>query len=226
MDKMRLFTSVLASVAMLFAASTASALVTFTTTQSSYDNLNPGDEITIDIRISNPGGGNVFGVGGAAFGWDNGVVNFVSGSSVTEVLHNQCFTGVVCISGLTNQASGPRSEGPATPGSGRNVQIVNAIGTTPTTGAASDQSPGLDGAIGGGDAQFRLVFRAAAPGVTTIQIGTNIDDPILGNAVIGDGGAASNAANASVTVSVVPEPGTALLMGLGLAGLAMAGRRE
>ena len=97
---------------------------------------------------------------------------------------------------------------------------------TATTGAASASSPGLDGVIDGGDAQFRLVFRAAAPGVTTIEIGTNTADPILGNAVIGDGGVASNAANAVVTVSVIPEPGTALLMGLGLAGLATAGRRR
>ena len=32
--------------------------------------------------------------------------------------------------------------------------------------------------------------------------------------------------NDSVTLTVVPEPGTALLMGLGLAGLGFAGRRE
>ncbi|MEZ4334628.1 MAG: PEP-CTERM sorting domain-containing protein [Myxococcota bacterium] len=228
MDKMRLFTSVLASVAMLFAASTASALVTFTTTQSDYS-VAPGEQITIDIRVANPGGGNVFGVGAAAFGWDNGVVNYVSGNSVAgNVLASQCFGAPVnvCIGGMNNSASGARAEGAVTPVSGRNVQILNAVDVSAHTGEASDQAPGLDGVIGGGDAQFRLVFQAVAPGVTTIEIGTNPTDAILGNAVIGDGGSVSSAANAFVSITVVPEPGTALLMGLGLAGLAVAGRRE
>ena len=37
-----------------------------------------------------------------------------------------------------------------------------------------------------------------------------------------------NAVNnaAPLTINVVPEPGTALLMGLGLAGLAAAGRKD
>jgi hypothetical protein len=67
-----------------------------------------------------------------------------------------------------------------------------------------------------GDAQFRIVFVAAGLGQTTLQIGSfseylgiYVEDP-------GD----QQIFNTSVDLFVVPEPGTALLLGLGLVGLA------
>jgi hypothetical protein len=64
-----------------------------------------------------------------------------------------------------------------------------------------------------------LTFSANAPGSATFTIGGN---PNLGIAF--DFGTA--AAGSSVTVSIVPEPTTAALLGLGLFGLAVAGRRR
>ncbi len=229
----RLSLTALLSMTILFAASAASALVTFTVTAGStsgnpLDALNPGDLVTIDIRISSTGSPAVAGVGAAIFGYDADVVEFVSGSSVASVLHEQCFAGIGCFNGLDNQVAGALSEGAVTTGPfpGPFVQIFNGVSTTARTGTGA-QDPGLDGVVGGGDAQFRATFRMGF-GTTTFIIGTNSLDPILGNAVVVAGGGIEDAVNAAVSVSVnvVPEPGGALLLGLGLAGLAEGRRRS
>ncbi|MEZ4334627.1 MAG: hypothetical protein R3F35_22960 [Myxococcota bacterium] len=226
--------AVLLASALLLVASAAQALVTFTV-QTSVTGGHPlsavqvGDTITLDIRISNPGGGNVFGIGAAAFGWDNAVINYTSGNAVAaNILPSQCFGDPVnvCIGGMTNSAGGARPEGTPTALSGRNVQIVNAVDVAAHVGEASDQAPGLDGIIGGGDAQFRLVFTAAAEGTTTLEVGTKSTDPVLGNAVIGDGGSVSEASNALLNITV-PEPG-AVAAGLAAIGsvIGVAGVRR
>jgi len=223
---MRLFTSVLASVAMIFVASAASASVTFTATATSARPLNlleVGDQVTIDIRISSTGTPRVAGVGAAVFGYDGNVLDFVSGNAVASFLHEICIPAAGCFNGLDSQVSGALSEG--NNAGAPYVQIANAVSTTPRNGTGA-LDPGLNGVVGGGDAQFRVTFVAAAAGLTTLQIGTNILDAVLGNAIIVEGGGAEDAINAAIVVNVIPEPGTALLMGLGLAGLAAAGRRE
>ena len=74
-----------------------------------------------------------------------------------------------------------------------------------------------------GDPQFQLVFTAVGPGTTTINLGA---DAAYGDEIIGAAGSVLTANNTSVTLTVIPEPGTALLMGLGLVGLASGGRRN
>ena len=234
---MRLLTSVLASVAMLFVASGASAL-TFNATATvanghALNALLPGDVVTVNIRMSNPTAVAIFGIGGGVQGWDNSVAQLVSG----ELNLGKYFcTNTTCSLGLDNAVvypnSDPISGNPVvTPGDIQNVAgvgnyipIVQAISTTGRAGNGA-RDPGLDGVLNGGDAQFRLVFTAGQIGSTTLNIGTNAN-PVLGNVVVLAGGVSENAVNANLVLTVIPEPGTALLMGLGLAGLAAAGRRE
>ncbi len=222
---MRLFTSVLASMAMIFAASAASAAVSFsaTATLASGDPLNallPYDLVTIDIRISSTGSPAVAGLGASIFGYDASATEFVSGNSVASALHDVCFAGVGCFNGLDNQVAGALSEGVVNTGPfpGPYVQIFNGVSTTARIGTGA-QDPGLDGVVGGGDAQFRVTF--AVTGSTVFNIGTNSADPILGNAVVFAGGVIGDATNVSIEITLIPEPATAFLLGLGLATLAM-----
>jgi len=234
---MRLFTSVLACVAMLVATS-ASAL-TFNVIGASsasgnaLDALVVGDVVTINIRMSNPSAVAIFGVGGGIQGWDQGIASLTSG----EVGLGKYFcTNATCTLGLDNAVVFPNSDPNTgnfivTPGDVQNIagvgNYVPLVQSVSTTGRAGNgaRDPGLDGTVNGGDAQFRVVFTITGLGTTTLNIGTNAN-PTLGNVVVLAGGVSELATNANVVLNVIPEPGTALLMGLGLAGLAAAGRRE
>lgn len=236
---MKLRTMWLALASCLLAASTAQA-VTFVATTSTtggraLNALQVGDTITVGIRMSNPAAVAIFGIGAGAQGWDNAVTQFVS----AELGLGKYFCPTVaCTTGLDNGVSFPNSDentgnflvGPTdvttVAGIGLYFPIVQAISTTGRAGNGA-RDPGLDGVVNGGDAQFRIVFRAGAPGTTLIDIGTNAN-PTLGNVIVLAGGVTELATNASLSLTVlpIPEPGTALLMGLGLSGLALAGRRK
>jgi hypothetical protein len=217
MEKMRLYVSLLASVAVFFAVSTASA-VEFVVLNGPGADLSVGDEVTIQIRIRDAVG--VFGLGASVFGYDEGVADFAAGDAVGSYLNPICVPGAGCFNGLTNLAGGALSES-AIGANGNRVQIGNSAGLSAVT-AVGDDNPGLDGVIGGGGSQFNVTFRAVGLGSTTLSIGTGYQ----GDVVVLAGGVTEQATNGSFTINVIPEPGTALLMGLGLVGLATAGRRK
>ncbi|MEZ4281998.1 MAG: hypothetical protein R3F21_20535 [Myxococcota bacterium] len=162
------------------------------------------------------------GLGAAIFGYDDGMVDFVSGNAVASILHDVCIPGVGCFNGIDNQIGGASPLFEGTVASGPYVQIFNGVSLTSRSGTGA-QDPGLDGVLGGGDAQFRVTFAMSGPGTTTFFIGTNAADPILGNAVVYAGGEVVDAINTSISL-ITPEPGTAVLMGLGFAALAATGR--
>jgi hypothetical protein len=226
-DKMRLFTSVLASVAVLLSASLATAQdggVFFDllgTSGADPSNMQLGESITLDIRIGNDSSPSIpiFGLGASVYDY-NTVLGFVSGEAVDGYLYEIVIPGTGAFNGLSNTVGGSLSESAIT-GNPLRVQIANSAGLDGRTGCGCED-PGLDGVIGGGDAQFRVTFTALAPGTVDVIIGTGYQ----GDVVVLEGGATTTARNAGISITVVPEPGAVVLMGLGLAGLAFAGRRD
>lgn len=232
---MRLFTSVLASAAIALVATSASANVVFNATASAANPLNallPGDLVTISIRMTNnatlapPTRDFVAGVGAAVQGYNPAVMSFVTG----EIADTNFFcSNASCTNGLLNGLDPLEPLVEATSAAiGKYVQFVNAVTTAARNGPGTTE-PGIDGT--NTDAEFRLVFQAGAAGTTTFDIGTSTDLGLGNVIVIATSSAGANSAivqgvNAQIQVTVIPEPGTALLMGLGLAGLAVAGRRN
>jgi hypothetical protein len=221
---MRLFVSVIATTAMFFAASVAGAAATFTATASSSGGpisaLNPGDVVTIDITLGSDGSA-VFGLGVSAVGYNPAIASFTSGSVPANVLNAICVAPGTCFGGLAN-TTGSAAESTANVPNLPEIQLFNGVSTVAVNGTGSADQGVIT--LVAGDPQFQIVFTAGSTfGSTTISIGAN---DAYGDQVIGTGGAVEAATNAAVTLTVIPEPGTALLMGLGLAGLASAGRRN
>ena len=235
---MRSFVLALAAVWILLAATSSSAIVSFdvigtsVSTGHPLDALEYGDEITLYIRTSNPTETEIYGLTGGIQGWDESVATFVSGA-----LNGGPYlcTDPECLDGLPNYESDRHPTNGSVevigafggyPAVGNYVSLVQAISLTGQAGDGS-RDPGLDGIVGGGGAQFRVTFRmVGAPGAQTIlNIGTN-PNPIVGNVIVLAGGAIELANNANVALTMIPEAGTAHLLGLGLVGLAAARRRN
>ena len=217
---MRLFTSLIA-VAIIFAASAASAAVSWSVSGSSSGDLNdaqPGDVITIDITLSSDGTA-VFGIGGSVHGADVGSVT-LSGGTTSSAALVQFATGAGTGFGGLDSTQAVALDAA---GGDAGIQFFNgvSISGTPASGAA-DISP-VTSAAGGPQFQVLVSVNAGlAPGTYTLDVGAgHVTDGVVGN-----GGGSLASTDGSVSFTVVPEPGTALLMGLGLAGLAGAGRRK
>lgn len=234
---MRFIVSVLATVAIFLAATAASATVSFTVAGTNLTTLSTdlslaqvGDQVQIDIFMSNDA--SVAGAGLTAFDL-NGVLNFNGGETAAQWFSKKlnAFGGPVAgignTSGTSNGTDGSYSiELPRTLGGGDvqvdgAVRFFNGVTTSPAVGTgAFDLGPvGITGA--GVNPHARLLFTVA--GVGLIQIGV---DGINGAVIDGVTGGFAPFNNASVQIGTVPEPGTALLMGLGLSGLSLAGRRR
>jgi hypothetical protein len=222
MEKMRLFISVLAMTAMLFAATAASA-VEFSVVGPTSVDLAVGESVEISINVDNASATGVNGLGASVYGYDEAVAGFVSGVASKSFFVQFCGGPNACFAGVDQAANAffdrlalRESE---IGSSGKRVSIVTAAALAPSvqTGAL-DQ--GWDGTTNTPD--IVVVFTATGLGSTTLQIGTGY----TGDGVVLGDGSLIQAAGTAFTINVIPEPGTALLMGLGLAGLAVAGRRE
>lgn len=227
---LKIYEAILPIVLFFFVASAASAVTfsvigTSTSQGNALNSLVPGEEVTIDIRVT-ADGDSIAALGASVYGYDESVADFTSGEAVREIFHPIAVPGVGAFGGLWNIAT-VNGEGllveSALGANGNRVQIFNSYSLSEYSDQPLD--PGLDGVIGGGDAQFRLVFAVVGPGATSLLIGTGYE----GDAVVLPGGGQIQANGAVVHLSTggppVPEPGTALLFGIGLAGLAAQGRR-
>jgi len=236
MKKMRLFYSILATIAMFFAASTAGALsfhvVGLSSSGGSADlatrtvNATPADAgatVTVDILIQNINEDGVAVLGLSLNNWEGGVADFSGGNSSTSVLNAIC-SGGSCFGGIPN-ATQPTLVFDVV----NNENVVNAVAAAASADSAgngnTDVSAIDDTMLTGdaGQAHARVTFSLTGlTGTSVIGIGKVASFDAVSNA----GGESIPTINTDLTINVVPEPGTVLLMGLGLAGLAAAGRRE
>jgi hypothetical protein len=202
--------------------------------------LKLGDILTIDVVASNDTNLEIFGMGLDVSGYDtdeNGLADngiALLGGSVASQVFSQVYDpiGDQNFGGVQNIWTAPQEKGnPANPFAGieavkLHTVLVEGAALSPSTGDGS-LDIGVDGGlVGDGDVHFRVQFQAITGIVSrqavTLSFGI---DPSVGNVVIGPGGTELPFSNDSVSFSVIPEPGTALLFGLGLAGLATTRRR-
>jgi hypothetical protein len=230
---------------MFFAASGASAIVTGTISNLTVTGAGAssiGNDVTaslgstatveFDITLSNSGG-DIGALGLSVSGYDTGavgtptddVIAYVSGST-TVALFATFNTGGppgsangMAFGGVTDLQVNPAEISIA--GNPFQLNVFNVFNTTGGAGAGPGSNDnGVNGLVGG--PQAHLIFQLTGlAGDGDLTFGLGIGDAVttvtgVPVAVVGD----------QITVTVVPEPGTALLMGLGLFGLSAVGRRK
>lgn len=224
---------------MLIAPLSASALGIsiqgVTSTGLSPTLLENGDVVTFNLLLENDSYEEIFGLGVGAYGYDEGAVGsaadnhlvFAGGLNANNVF-SQFFSGGQSFGGISSVGGVSEDGAPFPFLQERRVQIFNGAELVSTTGDGQSDA-GFDGTqISAGGVHFQVSFRAQDlganalnPANVTLEFGTGR----FGNVAVGDGGSILPFNNATYALTIVPEPGTALLMGLGLAGLAVNRRR-
>jgi hypothetical protein len=107
------------------------------------------------------------------------------------------------------------------------VRLFQAVSTTPGTGDGQTDLGISSNLVSSGDVHFSVTFEAVA-GLGAYETRTLTFGEIIsqGEVALGSGGTLLPYTSDSYSFTVVPEPGTAMLMGLGLASLAGVSRRR
>lgn len=186
-----------------------------------------GGEITFGLRVlEDPGDEDIAGLGVSVTGY--GSNEFVRGRAVSSYLHTFADPEIGAFGGFENIAGGALREN-AIGANGNRVQFMLSHGPRPPSPfpLLPNSDPGLDGIIGGGGAMFEFTFRIVE--TATYRIGTSYQ----GDGIIGPGGMARQIPGISIHITgdhvpvvVLPEPSTALLLGLGLMTLGASRRRD
>ena len=239
------FTKVLAVASALLALPSMASAISLDIVSSSLPSgslLAPGETVSFDLRIDWTGlaPGSVYGVSADVTGYDlpdttfgrQFGLAFAGGSSTAAVLNYvdaDPGPGVTPFDtgngGVDNQSGGPVEQyviNQLNP----QAYTTNLFGGVRTSGhlgdGAIDHGVG-GGLISGGDIHFTVTFVNVLPNTFAgAPLSTTLNFDLLLLDLNGDPIAASGS---TFDISTVPEPGTALLMGLGLAGLATTRRR-
>jgi hypothetical protein len=202
--------------------------------------LAPGDTLTFDLVVENASAAEVFGLTLGARGYDldaNGVadegLSFVGGSVTSSVFNTFSNPGTpnTAFGGLLNQLNAPVERGFFNTNTfnfaEKRAVFFDGVDTVGRTGDGTFDVGTNGDFVSNGAVHFQVSFEATPIGQTagrafTLVFGT-MDD--FGEVAIGNGGNVISVGSASYNLTVIPEPGTALLLGLGLAGLATRRQR-
>ena len=180
----------------------ASAIAISLGAPSGGTTLNVGDTFTIQLNLDTQGETQITSLFASVFA-DPSIFTFVSGTSPGQILFNfSSFEGVA-------RVSQPFVLGTDPAGSVRAASFATA-------------NPAGSGQASPSQLLATLTFQATGAGTASIQSLAQPGDDIT---VAGVSQVGSVSFGSSAAITVVPEPGTALLMSLGLLGLAASGRR-
>ncbi len=207
--------------------STASALnVTLSQSGGScvMANVTAACTVDLDLKLRNPALSGVVGYGASVVIRDSGsaIVDFGAHAALSSftlagpqpILFS--FTNFTGLSNLAPFVSNDLNSG---------VDVLRAFNGAVGNPAVPAIGDGLlEPATGGNGGQNGIILSMAGllPGAYTLNLESAFGD----GAIFAAGGTLTQVGSIGFTVVAIPEPTTALLMGLGLAGLASAGRRK
>ncbi|MEM9176663.1 MAG: PEP-CTERM sorting domain-containing protein [Myxococcota bacterium] len=187
-------------------ASAASAVLVISSPQDTPAPVDilaaPGEVVTIDFTLSTTGP-EALALGLRAANYDPTILTNGTATIVPDAIFGTPFNGQI-IGGLTNSASG-QEEAPGGVRPGWSINLFQGISITPS--------------VTSGPEAFQIQFVMGAPGITTVDIGALLS---YADIYVGD-----TSAHPMISIVIAtPEPGTAVLLGLGLIGLGANRRRE
>lgn len=240
---MRLYISIISALAMFFATTVASATIFVTISNVTLGGVpvvgtvivgpNNTDLLEFDISLFKDNDSNVGAFGLSLFGYDLGPLG-PTGDIVGLSTGSTSAVGLFARSNFESIGS-PNDDGMfravtdnlGTPtetcvSCGPNFVRLFAVFNTATNLGKGDGTvdDGADGLVGGPHAHIIMQLTGLA-GQTNLTVGLS-----EGDAATDVAGAQIPLVTDSLSILAIPEPGTALLMALGLAGLSAAGRRK